>query len=256
MEKRYPDIGGTIRGRARVWRIIVEAGAAGGVVLADGAEVRADIVASAADVRATLFDMLGEEYLDKGVLATRRPGRVSDQPVRVNLGVALDVSRWSHTVSFLLPRPVEVGGRTHTRTTVGTHGFDPSMAPAGAVARDPELYHGEKQNAADTVIRIMEARCPGFTSQVEVVDVSTPPGRERQTANYLGAMQGWRSDPDKLRALLSSRARHEPGLVRDFSMAGQWAEAWGGITTVAQSWRKLVQRVVCREGRRFAASIP
>ncbi len=272
IEKRHLGLGGTIRYRAKVARIIVEDGAARGVVLADGTELRADIVVSAADGRTTLFEMLGESYLDEGLRASYRTDRVSDQPVQVNIGVARDFSDQSHTISYLLSEPVEVAGRKHQRMTVGTHSFDPSMAPAGKasltvfwssdyrwwqeLASDPVRYRQEKQKAADVVISIMESHYPGFAAQVEVTDVSTPLTRARHTGNWMGAMQGWRADPDMLRALLSKRARYELGSVKGFYMAGQWAEAWGGITTAAQSGRKVIQLILSKEGRKLATSVP
>jgi phytoene dehydrogenase-like protein len=271
MESRFLGLGGAIRYNARAARIIVENGAARGVVLTDGAEVRADIVVSAADGRTTLFEMLGERYLDEGLRAAYRTDRVSDQPVQVNIGVARDFSDQSHTVSYLLPEPVEVVGRTHERMTVGTHSFDPSMAPAGKasltvfwssdhrfwqeLAADPARYGQEKEKAADATIKVMESHHPGFARQVEVTDVSTPLTRALRTGNWLGAMQGWRADPDMLRALLSKRASYELHSVRGFYMAGQWAEAWGGITTAAQSGRKVMQLILSKEGRKLATTV-
>jgi phytoene dehydrogenase-like protein len=254
-----------------VARIIVVGGTARGVVLADGTEARADVVISAADGRTTLFGMLGEEYLDDGVSASYTPERVSNQPIQVNIGVARDFSNQSHTISYLLSEPVEVAGRKHERMTVGTHSFGPSMAPPGKaslavfwssdyrfwqeLASDPVRYRQEKQKAADVVIRIMESHYPGFAAQVEVTDVSTPISRLRHTGNWMGAMQGWRADPDMPRALLSERACNELGSVKGFYMAGQWAEAWGGITTAAQSGRKVIQLILSKEGRKLATTV-
>jgi len=67
IEHRYLALGGSIRYRARVARIIV---------------------VSAADGRTTLFEMLGGSLLDKAARASYELNRVSDQPVRVNLGFA------------------------------------------------------------------------------------------------------------------------------------------------------------------------
>ncbi len=217
IEKRSLDLGGQVRYGARVARIIVEGGHARGVVLADGTGIPADVVISAADGRTTLFDLLGDAWIDEGIRAAYTPDRVSDQPVQVNLGVAQDFTR----------------------------SFDPSMSPAGkasltvfwgsdwswwkAVETDRALYDAEKQKAADAVIRTMEGYHPGFSSRVEVVDVSTP---------------------------LSSRVRHRISTIADFHMAGQWAEPWGGITTAAQSGRKVLQEIVPAEGRLFVTTIP
>jgi phytoene dehydrogenase-like protein len=62
IERRYIDLGGEIDYRSRVQKILVENDRAVGVRLADGTEQRADIVISAADGRATIFDMLEGKY--------------------------------------------------------------------------------------------------------------------------------------------------------------------------------------------------
>ena len=70
IEKRFRDLGGTIRYGARVSRILVEQPPAGqarravGIRFDDGTEHRADVVVSAADGRRTIFDMLEGRYLN------------------------------------------------------------------------------------------------------------------------------------------------------------------------------------------------
>jgi len=91
------------------------------------------------------------------------------------------------------------------------------------LAADPSRYRQEKQNAADAVIGVMESCYPGFAAQVGVTDVSTP-----------------------LTELCS---------VKGFYMAGQCAEAQGGITTAAQSGRKVIQLILSKEGRRLVTAV-
>jgi phytoene dehydrogenase-like protein len=55
IEKRYIGLGGEIRYRSRVERILTDNNQAVGVRLADGTEHFADIVVSAADGHATIY---------------------------------------------------------------------------------------------------------------------------------------------------------------------------------------------------------
>ena len=64
IEESYRKLGGRIRFKARVERIRVENGRAAGVSLQGGEELRADIVVSAADGHATIFDMLDGKFTD------------------------------------------------------------------------------------------------------------------------------------------------------------------------------------------------
>src|SRR5690606_16908067 len=57
--------GGTVRTKARVEKILVEDGRAVGVRLADGEEIRSEVVVSAADFKKTWSELVGEEHLTR-----------------------------------------------------------------------------------------------------------------------------------------------------------------------------------------------
>ena len=62
IEARYLALGGVVEYRSKVARIVVEDGRAVGVALAEGREIRADYVVSAADLRATTETLLNGAY--------------------------------------------------------------------------------------------------------------------------------------------------------------------------------------------------
>jgi phytoene dehydrogenase-like protein len=64
IEKRYLQLGGKISYKKAVDKIIVENGKAVGIKLADGTEHRSDIVISAANGHATIFDMLDGKFIN------------------------------------------------------------------------------------------------------------------------------------------------------------------------------------------------
>jgi len=103
------------------------------------------------------------------------------------------------------------------------------------------------------VIEVIERFRPGFAGRVQVVDVATPLTRERYTGNWYGAMQARRPDSRIASALLRGAPRYSYAGLRGFHMAGQWVEAWGGITTAAQSGRKAIQALCRADGTRFGA---
>jgi phytoene dehydrogenase-like protein len=67
MTKRFLDLGGKLRTKSAVSRIIVENNTAKGVILTNGTEIYADYVISAADGHSTIFDMLEGKYLSKKI---------------------------------------------------------------------------------------------------------------------------------------------------------------------------------------------
>jgi phytoene dehydrogenase-like protein len=258
IERRFLELGGSIQYQCKVERLIIENGVVKGVQLTDGRQLFADRVLSAADGRFSQTVLLGkpEEFIQRNY----RPEELSDQPVQVNLGVAEDFSYENGAVTFILPEKFAAAGRMHERITVHNKYYDPTAAPAGKsaitvfldsdytwwkdIAVDPDRYQEEKKRCADMVIAILEGYYPGFMQRVEVVDVSTPLTRERYTGNWMGAMQARKANANMIKALLQSSPQYAVKEVSGFYMAGQWVEAWGGITTAAQSGRKAIRPCV------------
>jgi phytoene dehydrogenase-like protein len=261
IERRFLDLGGEARYRARVTGLRTSAGAVTGVVLEGGEVVGADRVLSAADGQFTRTVLLGEP--DDGRFGL---SHLSDQPVQVNLGVD---EVWDGPArTYLLPARPRAAGRRQSRITVHHKHHDQQAAPPGksaltvflesgypfwqGLAADRPAYEAEKQRCAEFAINEIERRRPGFASHVEVVDVSTPLTRERYTGNRMGAMQARRPDAGVMRALLRGAPRYDHPGLHGFWMAGQWVESWGGITTAAQSGYKAVRAMCRRDGMRFA----
>ena len=258
IESRLAELGGRVLYGTRVERLRIEAGAVRGAVLADGREFSADRVLSAADGRFTRSVLLGEQARD----GRYDPRRMSDQPVQVNLGVAEDWSDIPGPLTWLLLDAPNAAGRPQSRLTVHNRCCDPAAAPAGKSAlmaflesdygfwnsldADRSRYEAEKRRCADFVVEAVGRFRPGFAGNVEVVDVSTPLTRERYTGNYMGTMQARKPDSGMIRALLRGAPRYEEPSLKGFWAAGQWVEAWGGITTAAQSGRNAV-RAMCRK---------
>jgi phytoene dehydrogenase-like protein len=268
IEKRLVELGGRVTYQAKVTRLCLEGGAVKGVGLEDGSRIDADIVVSAADGRFTEEVLLGHP---RGGKASRfQPALLSDQPAQVNLGVTEDFSRDDGPLTYLLPRPFHAAGKLHDRITVHNRYFDPGAAPKGAssltifldsdygfwaaATNEEGRYAREKERAAKAVVEAIESHRPGFAKSVQVVDVSTPITRERYTGNWRGAMQAFRPGSNLLSAILAGQRYQIRGLA-NFYMAGQWVEPWGGITTAAQSARKVIGRICRHDGRRFVTTV-
>jgi phytoene dehydrogenase-like protein len=277
IERRYLDLGGEIHFKSRVSTILVEASPSGrgdravGVRLADGTEHRADIVISAADGHATIFDMLDGKYVDEKIKGYYDELPLFPPLVHIALGVARtfdDVPYSIEGTNFPLDEPVTIGGRELTRLPVQIYNFDPTLAPPGKtllrvmltsdygywkeLRQDRERYKAEKEQIADTVIALLDRRFPGMAAQVEMRDVATPVTFERYTGNWQGNHQGWLPTTKSFGLRMSKTL---PGL-ENFYMAGQWVQPPGGLPMAAVSGRYVTQ-IICKEDKRpFAASVP
>ncbi|HEY3345778.1 MAG TPA: NAD(P)/FAD-dependent oxidoreductase [Anaerolineaceae bacterium] len=273
IEKRFCSLGGQIHYKARVARILVEAGHAVGVRLVDGSEYRADVVISAADGHATLFEMLEGKYLGDEQREAYASMPIFDPIIQVSLGIDRDLADQPHMISYMLDKPMLVAGEERRRLGVKHYCYDPSLAPKGKsvvevmftsnhaywkkLAEDPERYEAEKKDIAIQVMGQLETRLPGITHQVEVVDVATPLTYERYTGNWQGSMEGWMITTAWMQKMLAGKgmSRTLPGLD-NFYQIGQWVEPGGGLPPAATSARGVIKSICKKDGQPFKTSLP
>ena len=272
---RFADLGGQLHYRARVVKILTQAGRAVGIQLADGSEHHADVIVSSADGRSTIYDLLGGQFKDARIddyYTKRAPMGPQSFAVHVSFGVARQLPKDQHALVLLAGNGVtdpyampEIAGTARDHLDVEMYGFDASLAPAGKSVikvvlesdydywhqlrtRSLDEYRAEKDRTARSVLDWLERRFPGIKEQVEVTDVATPLTTERYTASYRG-LQAWGAS-EAVSPIAKGFTRTLPGLA-GFHMAGQWGEATIGISTAATAGRRVVQQLCRQDGRRF-----
>jgi len=263
VERRYLNLGGSIRYGASVSEISVKGGKAVGVVLANGEKVPADIVVSAADGHATLFDMLKGRYVTRALRRMYETFPIFEPLLILSLGVARDLSAEPHQAVRALKKPNSVEGKTNAKLGVKQYCYDPSLAPAGKsvieimyssdydywkrLSADRAAYDREKALIAKTLIGALEEFYPGISADIEMTDVATPLTFERYTGNWRGSYEGWRLTP---RATTTRVRKTLPGL-KNFYMIGQWVQPGGGIPNAVSSGRDLAWILCSRDGKAF-----
>ncbi|HWE85174.1 MAG TPA: NAD(P)/FAD-dependent oxidoreductase [Terracidiphilus sp.] len=261
IEERIRVLGGEVRCRAKVQRVLVESDMAVGVELAGGERVMGDWVISAADGHATIFDMLDGRYARGFTRQIYDERETFASYVQVSLGVGMDLTDQPPMLTRILDSPINLDPATDLRN-VGFRFFhyDPTFAPVGKCAvtclmstrnyaywselrtRDPRAYHAEKHRIAEAVIEVLDRRVAGLRDAVETVDVSTPASVMRHTGNWKGSMEGWLLEPGQgFRPLPNTL----PGLKR-FLMVGQWVMPGGGLPSGPMTARPAV-KAMCRQ---------
>jgi phytoene dehydrogenase-like protein len=207
--------GGRIRLGARVDRVIVQAGRARAVRLADGEEIAARAILADTDVAALLLDLVGAEHLPARVAGFMRryprgwgtfkvdwaldgPVPWTVEPARdsavVHAGDSLDdLSRFTAQVrSGELPE--------HPYLVIGQQSLaDPRRAPPGrhtlwAYTRVPPSVAGGWEAQAERMADRMDARiaglAPGFRARILARRVVSPDRLQAMDANLVGGDLG------------------------------------------------------------------
>lgn len=263
IEDQYRKLGGAIHFDARVGKIIVKNSRAAAVALEGGQEIPADIVVSAADGHATIFEMLEGKFLNDEIEGIYKNYRSFPSYVQVSLGINADLKGEPEFLGMMLEEGIEIDPKTrHDFLSFRVFNFDPTFAPAGKTAivsfiptyneeywvslreHDRDAYEREKQRVAQAVIRVFEKRFPSAKGRIETVDVATPATVIRYTGNWKGSMEGWLLTPA---TGLGQLPMVLPGL-KDFYMVGQWVSPGGGLPSGLLTGRKVSQRI-CRDSQ-------
>jgi phytoene dehydrogenase-like protein len=253
--------GAEIRTGAPVARILVEGGAARGVALADGTELRARRVVSSADATRTLLGLVGAEHLPPEVaLAAARIDYTSGS---VKINVALDrlpdftarpgrPGPWHRGTIHVAPSMDHLerafddarAGRPSREPVLECtlpSAVDPSVAPPGKhlmsmfVQYAPyRLAEGswdtERDRFADRCFEVLERYAPGFTASVIAREVLAPPDLEQRFGLTGGNIfQGAMTLPQLFfMRPLPGLARHRMP-VRDLYLCGAATHPGGGV---------------------------
>lgn len=267
VERRYRELGGEIHYGCRVDKILVEKNQAKGVRLDDGSEQRARYVISAADGHATIWNMLGGQYLNGAICRVYDELKLFPPIILIGIGVKRafdDLPYATGGIVMELKRPFDVAGKTVERLKMTVYNFDPTLAPSGKtvvkvkietsypfwknLAKDRERYEAEKERIAQEVIQRLEERFPGFSQQVEMKDVASPVTFERYTGNWQASYEGFLPTPKSVRVTIPNTL---PGLKK-FYMAGQWVRPGGGIPTGIGMGREAIRLICKQDGVKFS----
>jgi phytoene dehydrogenase-like protein len=279
IEERYLSLGGDIRYRGRVAKILVEDDRAVGIELSDGERHYADYVVSACDGRTTIYHMLEGKYTTPEI--DKLYDELLDQPlsiyhgvVSVFLGVRIPTDlEGPHSTTYVLSEEEasQLPGALQRYLWVQQRSrCCPSFAPPGRSVwncvyyssddwhelrkEDRRAYRVRKKQVVDFVLDYLERKFPGIRDKVEVVSVATPATTARFTGNYKGSIAAWKGfcEASDITERLAEDGRMQlPGLS-GFYMAGHWA-GMSGLVLSASSGRFVVQYLCQDRGRAFNA---
>jgi len=259
LTERFRNLGGELKCRTPVDKILTRDGAAVGVS-ALGVRCEADAVIAACDYKSIFLKLLDRpELIPQTQREKIRHAPVSEGVFVVYLGLSLpneELNRHmrAFSVSYLpLANDIDYEApddADHFRK-VGFSLYSPSLvnpelAPAGRSSLmilafcpsrwqdnwrqgDRRAYEALKEEARETLVERAGALIPGLRAGIEVEEAATPLTFERYTGNTDGATSAWSWDPRK--------KFHEGGMgqmsvgtpVKNLLIGSCWIHQMGGI---------------------------
>lgn len=263
MKDRYESLGGTLRCRAEVKRIIVENDCAKGVELNDGTILEADAVIASCDPHVTLYDLLDGRYED-----TYFKARYEDKErfplfshAAVYYGCKTHMLQTdADTIVFNTSRPFIMAGREQQTLLVKSYQYEAGYAPEGHTVlqiliqqneadydyykhlrdTDIEAYKAEKQRIGDFIAQELEAHFPELKGQLQLVEFTTSYSLTRFCRAYKGSYMPFVTRPKVDRTFHNGRIE---GLSKLY-LAGQWLQPPGGLINAAITGKFAVQRLM------------
>lgn len=252
MAKHFLSLGGTIKYKTPVEKVVVEHGAAKGVLIA-GETIAADAVIVTQDTLRAIDTLFDEPIREPWAERMRR----ETEPVLnvfVGLGVQADLSDMPANCTFPLEEPIRIGELAFDSLGYNNYAGFAGYAPDGCTALTTVLigdsysfwkqckadgtYETEKQKLAERVIRSLEQRYPQIAGKVTVWDVATPLTYERYLGSYKGS---WMTVTKKGQS--NTQYPCKPENIANLYFAGQRLMTPGGCPVALNTGRTAAQHL-------------
>jgi prolycopene isomerase len=254
--KGIQQYGGEVRFKSPVEKIIIEESKVAGVIV-KGERINAPVVISNADMRQTIFNMIGEEFFPKRYMQRLKRMQTSLSVFVVYIATDLDLSAlnvkhesfyyqdFDHDVNFQHTQNAEINWISITVPTL----VDPSLAPEnenlliltallpyGAV----DSWKQEKQAYMDKIVTVAEKYIPELKQHITFIEGGSPATMKRYTQNHQGAAYGWDVTPNQVGSLRTPNKSPIEGLY----FAGHWSSPGGGVYGVSLSGVQAAQSIL------------
>ncbi|MFM7846202.1 MAG: phytoene desaturase family protein [Planctomycetota bacterium] len=209
MEQDLVRSGVDVRIKCDAERIVTERGRVTGIVV-NGREIRCRAIVSNANLRQTIFQLIGEEKFDRDFIDAAHAVRLNNSSTQVYIGLKPDerveestgdllfsstaahfrtdllLSRdvTSRTYSFYYPR-TRPQGRPRCLIVSSTNAHYKDWADL-----TPEEYEASKQNLIETTLDHLDRYVPNVRERIDHVEASTPRTFAHYTKHALGASFG------------------------------------------------------------------
>ncbi len=255
--------GGEILYKHTVQRIHVSGGRVQGVRLTSGDELTAPVIVSNADMRQTVYELVGQKYFDSRYLDRINVMQHSLSIFAVYIATDLDMrshaighetfcyAGYDHDQNYQDTRKGNISWLSITVPTL----HDSRLAPVGEhllilttllpfdLSRD---WSAEKNAYQQQMLTLAEGLIPGLKRHLLFVESGSPATMRRYTFNYQGAAYGWDVTPEQVGANRIQQQSPLSGLY----FSGHWTAPGGGVYGVSVSGMKVAQCILGINGQK------
>lgn len=263
MKDKYEALGGELRCRAEVKRILIEDHQAKGVELNDGTILQADVVIASCDPHVTLHHLLEDRYPDSYFKARYEDNKKYPlfSHACLYFGCSTQMEQEdADSVAFRTREPFVMAGREQDILLVKSYQYEPGFAPEGHTVlqvmiqqneadyhyyenlRNTDLaaYKTEKQRIGEYIRKELEVHFPELKDHLQLIEFTTSYSLTRFCRAYKGCYMPFVTRPRVNRVFHNGRIR---GLSH-FYLAGQWLQPPGGLINAAITGKFAVQRMM------------
>jgi phytoene desaturase len=254
--KSIKQQGGSVRFRSPVDKIVIENNRVSGVEV-KGSRINAPVVISNADMRQTIFKLVGEHYFPNRYVEKIKNLQHSLSIFVVYIATSLDLVKlnlgyesfcyrdFDHELNFAKTLAGEVSWISITAPTL----IDPGLAPAGEhlLVLTTLLPYDIKENWVqakpgymETMLGIAEQYLPSLKQHINFIEGGSPTTLQRYTQNYQGAAYGWDVMPTQTDPTRVKNVSPVTGLY----FAGHWCSPGCGVYGVSVSGMQAAQNVL------------
>ncbi len=269
MEQKYLSLGGELRLKTSVKKILIDNGRVKGVLLENGEEIFSDNVITTIDVQAAMNGLVGLNVIDKADSAYRKKIEkltMTPSVFTVNLGLddGLDLKQYGLDCGLTM---LTTGSKSYEKLynefLEGRNAFSekdfhidiicPTLAIGGRPVltitaqpfsigkwndlrnTDRPLYKLEKEKWAGFLIKLTEKYViPGLSSHIKVTDISTPATYSRYSGSPTGSQYDMASYVDNFGLKRLSTITPIKGLYQPKFAHGVFGTIQGGLQAVDQ----------------------
>ncbi len=247
---------GEIKYKSLVENIIIENEQVAGVIV-DNKRTNASVVISNADLKQTVYHMVGEQYFPPRYLQRLKKMQHSLSIFVVYIAtdlnlISMDISHesfyyhnFNHDENFFNTQQGDVSWLSITAPTL----VDPSLAPEGEHLlmlttllpyNSSESWKQAKPKYMQTLLKMAGEVIPDLENHILFLEGGSPKTMHRYTQNYQGAAYGW----DVVPSQVGPARIQNKSPIKGLYFSGHWTSPGGGVYGVSVSGIKTAQKIL------------